>query len=88
MSNLFCVYNTSVPYTRGELVYINNILWWGKFSAYFFIIKLLLNFNLVNWLTHVIEHVHGASKFLANDDEITKFTKIFPLQNYQLHNVW
>lgn len=85
MSNLFCVYNTSVSYTRGELVYINNILWWGKFLAYFFIIKLLLNFNSD---TYVIEHVHGASKFLANDDEITKFTKIFPLQNYQLHNVW
>ena len=47
----FCVYNTSVPYTRGELVYINNILWWGKFSAYFFIIKLLLNFNSANWWT-------------------------------------
>lgn len=83
----FCVYNTSVLYTRGELIYLNNILGWGKFSAYFIIIKLLLSFNKiwVNWWTHVIEHVHGASKFLANDNEIAKFTEIFSLQNYQLH---
>ena len=61
-------------------------LWWGKTLVN----KLFQSFDKENVgeFTIVISYFSNLGKILANDIHFTKFTKVFPCQNFALYMVF